>query len=163
MGESERAREPNLLISAQRASNVLFGQMSTSTRVKGGFLLPSPCVFTFTCDCDHRWWGCQWFRVWRACRRGWRRIVLWKRFFPSATAAVILSLFFLYLLTHFQLKISQTLPFPSLSEIVTSPPALQISLRTGPGSEQAGCIHYSRVPPEYWEDRILRLKAMGLV
>jgi len=27
---------------------------------------------------------------------------------------------------------------------------------------KAGEIHYSRVPPEYWEDRLLRLKAMGL-
>ena len=37
--------------------------------------------------------------MWRACRRSWRRIVLWKRLFPSATAAVILSLFFLYTYT----------------------------------------------------------------
>lgn len=27
---------------------------------------------------------------------------------------------------------------------------------------RAGCIHYSRVPLEYWEDRLLRLRAMGL-
>lgn len=27
---------------------------------------------------------------------------------------------------------------------------------------RAGCVHYSRVPAEYWEDRLLRLKAMGL-
>jgi beta-galactosidase len=27
---------------------------------------------------------------------------------------------------------------------------------------KAGCIHYSRVPVEYWRDRLLRLKAMGL-
>jgi len=27
---------------------------------------------------------------------------------------------------------------------------------------KAGCIHYSRVPEEYWEDRLMRLRAMGL-
>eukprot|EP01047_Picozoa_sp_COSAG01_P082440 COSAG01_NODE_16839_length_1200_cov_1.091735_1_plen_133_part_00 len=27
---------------------------------------------------------------------------------------------------------------------------------------RAGCVHYSRVPVEYWEDRLRRLKAMGL-
>ena len=27
---------------------------------------------------------------------------------------------------------------------------------------RAGCIHYSRVPEEYWEDRLQRLHAMGL-
>jgi beta-galactosidase GanA len=27
---------------------------------------------------------------------------------------------------------------------------------------KAGEIHYSRVPVEYWEDRLMRLRAMGL-
>eukprot|EP00041_Stephanoeca_diplocostata_P011407 m.188329 g.188329 ORF g.188329 m.188329 type:complete len:797 (-) comp18526_c0_seq2:98-2488(-) len=27
---------------------------------------------------------------------------------------------------------------------------------------KAGCIHYSRVPEDYWKDRLLRLRAMGL-
>lgn len=31
-----------------------------------------------------------------------------------------------------------------------------------PFAIKAGCIHYSRVPVEYWQDRLLRLKAMGL-
>lgn len=36
-------------------------------------------------------------------------------------------------------------------------------LRDGrPMQLRAGCIHYSRVPVEYWEDRLLRLRAMGL-
>jgi beta-galactosidase GanA len=36
-------------------------------------------------------------------------------------------------------------------------------LRDGePFYVKAGCIHYSRVPVEYWEDRLLRLRAMGL-
>ena len=26
----------------------------------------------------------------------------------------------------------------------------------------AGCFHYARVVPELWEDRLLRLRAMGL-
>lgn len=31
-----------------------------------------------------------------------------------------------------------------------------------PFQVKAGCVHYSRVPVEYWQDRLQRLKAMGL-
>lgn len=38
----------------------------------------------------------------------------------------------------------------------------QKSLEAFPGKFYAGQIHYARIPVEYWEHRILMIKAMGL-
>ena len=39
---------------------------------------------------------------------------------------------------------------------------LEFSLHGKPFRILSGAIHYFRVVPEYWKDRLLKLKAMGL-